>query len=59
MEGWGAIVGVLYLGYRGSLVMTYKSGYDRFPPTANGWGTKHLIPDIVPPLQTEDEGSPI
>jgi hypothetical protein len=37
-------VGVIYPVYRGPLVMAQNSGYDRFPPTANGWGTKYPIP---------------
>jgi hypothetical protein len=43
-------VGVKYLGYYGPLIMTQNSGYDRFPPVANGWETIHPIPDKAPPL---------
>jgi hypothetical protein len=32
--------------------------YDRFPPAANGWGTIHLIQDMVPPLLAREEGPP-
>jgi hypothetical protein len=28
--------------------MNKKSGYDRFPPAANGWGTMHPELDMVP-----------
>jgi hypothetical protein len=38
--------------------MTQKSGYDPFPPAADGWETKHPIPDMVQPLLTEEEGPP-
>jgi hypothetical protein len=51
-------VGVLHPGYHGASVMTYKSGYDQFPPATNVWGTKHLILNMVPPLLTEEEGPP-
>jgi hypothetical protein len=51
-------VRVLYPGYHGSLVTAQKSGYDRFPPAANCWGTTHPVPDMAPPLLTEEEGSP-
>jgi hypothetical protein len=54
-----SFVGVLYLGYRGSPVAAYEFGYDRFPQTTNGWGAKHPISDMVPPLLAEEEGSSI
>jgi hypothetical protein len=54
MKGSRAIVGVLYLGYRGMLVMTHYSGYERFPPAANGWRITYLIPDMAPPLLAEE-----
>jgi hypothetical protein len=44
--------------YHGPPVTTHKSRYDRFPPAANGLGTKHPIPDTIPPLLAEEEGSP-
>jgi hypothetical protein len=44
------LVGVLYPRYRWSLVTAQNSGYDRFPPVANGWGTTHSVPDMAPPL---------
>jgi hypothetical protein len=34
-----ATIEVLYSGYRGSPVTTYKSRYNRFRPAASGWGT--------------------
>jgi hypothetical protein len=52
------VAGVLYPRYRGSPVTAPKSGYDRFPPAANGWETKHPVPDAVPPLLTKEEGPP-
>jgi hypothetical protein len=55
---WRGIDRVLYPGYRRLSAMTQKSGYDCFPPVANGWGTKYPILDMAPPLLTEDEGSP-
>jgi hypothetical protein len=36
--------------------MAHKSGYDRFCPMANGWGTLHPVPDVAPPLLAEEEG---
>jgi hypothetical protein len=54
----GAIIGVLYLGYRGSLVLAQKFGYDQFPLTASIWRTKHSIPHMAPPLLAEEEGPP-
>jgi hypothetical protein len=33
-----------YPGYRGPPVMAQTSGYDRFPPAANGWGIIHPVP---------------
>jgi hypothetical protein len=33
-------------------------GYDRFPPAANNRRTKHLVPDVAPPLLAEEEGPP-
>jgi hypothetical protein len=56
MEGSGPTIGVLYPGYRGSLVTAQNSGYNRFPLAANDWETMHPIPDIAPPLQGEEEG---
>jgi hypothetical protein len=50
---WGLVP-----GYRGQLVMPNKSRYNRFPSAANGWGTKHHIPDTVPPLLGEEKGPP-
>jgi hypothetical protein len=38
--------------------MAQKSRYDRFPATANGWGTKYPVPDTVPPLLVVEEGPP-
>jgi hypothetical protein len=29
-----------------------------FPPTANGWGTKYPVPDMVLSLLAEEEGPP-
>jgi hypothetical protein len=52
------LVRILYPVYRRPMVMAQDFGYDWFPPTANGWGTMHPIPDIAPPLQTEEEGPP-
>jgi hypothetical protein len=51
-------VGVLYPGYRGSLVMVQKSGYNWFPLVANSWGTIHPVPDMTPLLMVE-EGGPL
>jgi hypothetical protein len=52
------LVGVLYPGYRGLPITAHKSGHNRFPPAANGWGTKHPIPDTVQPLLAEEEEPP-
>jgi hypothetical protein len=49
---------VLVPQYHRSPVMTQKSGYDRFPPATNCWGTVHPVPDSTPPLLTEEEGQP-
>jgi hypothetical protein len=38
--------------------MAQGSGYDRFLPVANGWITKHPIPDTVPPFMAEEEKPP-
>jgi hypothetical protein len=38
--------------------MTKKSGDDRFLPTAQGWGTKHLVPDKVRSLLAKEERPP-
>jgi hypothetical protein len=48
-------VGVLYSRYHGSPITTQKSGYDRFPPAAHGWGTNHPIPDKASPLLVEKD----
>jgi hypothetical protein len=56
VNGSGATVGILYPGYHGPPVMAHKSGYDRFCPMANGWGTLHPVPDVAPPLLAEEEG---
>jgi hypothetical protein len=48
----------LYTMNRKSPVTTHKSGYGQCPRESNGWGTKPLIPDIVQPLLTEEEGLP-
>jgi hypothetical protein len=45
-----------YTPYCGSLITAHKSGYDQFPPMTNGWGTKYLVSDMVPPLLVEEEG---
>jgi hypothetical protein len=58
MKGSGATIKVLYPRYCGSPVMAQKSRYDWFPPVAQGRGTKHPIPDKVPPLLDEEEGLP-
>jgi hypothetical protein len=42
------IVGVIYPGYRRPPIMTQNSGYNRFPPTANSWGTIHPVPENGP-----------
>ncbi len=47
-RGLGATVGVMYLGYRGLPVTAQNSGYDWFPPMANGWGTIHPVPGNGP-----------
>jgi hypothetical protein len=52
-------VKVLYPGYHRLPIMAQESGYYRFPPTTHGLGTKHPIPDTVPPLLAEEEGPPI
>jgi hypothetical protein len=41
------LVRVLYPRYHMSPVMTQKSKYGRFPPTANYWGTMHPILDMT------------
>jgi hypothetical protein len=38
--------------------MIQNSGYDRFPPIENDWGTIHLMPNMAPPLLAEEEGPP-
>jgi hypothetical protein len=58
MEGLGATIGVMYLGYRWSPVMTQNFWHDRFPPVASGWGTIQLILDMALPLQGEEGGPP-
>jgi hypothetical protein len=35
-----------------------KNAYDLFPTLANGWETIHHVPDLGPPLQAEEDGSP-
>jgi hypothetical protein len=52
------VLGVLYPGYRRSLGTANKSGYGRFPPVANVWGTISPILDTVPQLLVEEEGPP-
>jgi hypothetical protein len=51
-------VGVLYTRNCESPVIAHKSGYGQCPPASNGWGTKPLIQDTVPPLLAEEEGLP-
>jgi hypothetical protein len=58
MEGTGATFEVLYPGYHGLLINAHKSGYDRLPLVANGWRTKHPVPDMAPPLLAEEEWLP-
>jgi hypothetical protein len=55
--GFGS-VGVKYPGYYGPSVMAQISGYEQFPPAANGWGSIHLVPDMAPPLLAEEEEPP-
>jgi hypothetical protein len=51
------IVGVLYPGYRGSLVTIQKNlDMTLYSPTTNGYGTTYPIPDMTLPLQAEEEG---
>jgi hypothetical protein len=38
--------------------MAKKIEYDLFPPVADSWGNKHLIPDMVPLLLAEEERPP-
>jgi hypothetical protein len=45
----------LYPGYNWLPVTAQSFGHDRFPPAANGWGTIHPVPDMIPPLQVEEE----
>jgi hypothetical protein len=45
-------------GYHGSPVTAQKSGYDRFPPVANSWGTTHPILDMAPQLLVKEDGPP-
>jgi hypothetical protein len=47
---------ILYSGYRWSPITIKKIGYDRFPPTINGWGIKYLVPDMIIPYLAEEEG---
>jgi hypothetical protein len=42
------LVGEIYPGYYGPLVMAQNSGYGRFHPVVNGWGTIHPIPGNDP-----------
>jgi hypothetical protein len=46
------------MGTAGRRLWPKESGYDRFPPAANDWGTKHPVPHIAPPLLAEEEGPP-
>jgi hypothetical protein len=50
--------GVLYPGYRGSLVTAQKFGFDWFSTAANGSETIHPVLDMTPPLLAEEEGPP-
>jgi hypothetical protein len=54
----GATIGVIYPGCHRPLVMAKKIEYDLFPPVADSWGNKHLIPDMVPLLLAEEERPP-
>jgi hypothetical protein len=58
-EGSEATVGVLDPGYRGMPVMA-QTNLDTapFPRTANGWRTKYLVLDRIPPLLVHGEGPP-
>jgi hypothetical protein len=54
------IVEVLYLGYRGPLVMARLTNLNmvRFLPTTHGWRTQYLVSDMAPPLWAKGEGPP-
>jgi hypothetical protein len=56
---YSLLVGVKYPGYHRSPVKAQNSEYDWFPPAANDWGIIHPVPNKAPPLQAEEEGSPI
>jgi hypothetical protein len=58
MEGSEVTVRVLNPGYHGLPVTAPKSGYGRFPPVANGWGTMPPILDMAPSLLAKEEGPP-
>jgi hypothetical protein len=47
-RGLRATIRVMYLGYHGLPVMDQNSGYDQFPPAANGQGTIHPVPENGP-----------
>jgi hypothetical protein len=42
------LVGEIYPWYSGPPIMAQNSGYDRFPPAANGWRTIHPVPGNDP-----------
>jgi hypothetical protein len=50
-------VRVKYPRYRRPLVMAQNYGYEGFPPAANGWTIIHVVPDMAPPLQAEEDQS--
>jgi hypothetical protein len=54
MEGPGSTIEVKYSEYHRPLVTTQNSGYDRFPPEANGWGFIHPVLDKAPTLQAKE-----
>jgi hypothetical protein len=46
----------MYPAYCGSPVTAQQSGYDRFLPVKNDWGTIHHVSDMFPPLLVEEGG---
>jgi hypothetical protein len=50
MEGLGATIGVLYLGYHGSLITAQQPGYHQLLQQQDDWGANHPVPGMTPPL---------
>jgi hypothetical protein len=55
-QSHGSLWGSSALGTVGHRLRFKVSEYDRFPPVVNGWGTIHLISDMVSLVRTEEQG---